>query len=100
MVFITSRFHRNRAASATLTQTTILMRPWMLRNGDCTRWPDDEAHRFCNRMIIDVHSHAWSFPEHFTDDFRTQARRARAGLEVDLRVTYDGYRTSAPDDVR
>lgn len=51
-------------------------------------------------MIIDVHSHAWSYPEHFTDDFRSQARRARAGVEVDLRVTYDGYRASAPDDVR
>src|SRR6476620_7906842 len=51
-------------------------------------------------MIIDVHSHAWSYPEHFTDDFRSQARRARAGIEVDLTVTYDGYRSSARDDVR
>ena len=29
-------------------------------------------------MIIDVHSHAWSYPLHFNDDFREQARRARA----------------------
>jgi len=51
-------------------------------------------------MIIDVHSHAWSYREHFTDDFRQQAKRARAGIEVDLTVTYDGYRSSARDDVR
>jgi uncharacterized protein len=51
-------------------------------------------------MIIDVHSHAWNFREHFTDDFRQQARRARAGVEVDLSVTYEAYRASAPDDVR
>jgi predicted TIM-barrel fold metal-dependent hydrolase len=51
-------------------------------------------------MIVDVHSHAWSYPEHFTEDFRSQAQRARAGVEVDLRVTYDGYRATAPSDVR
>ena len=31
-------------------------------------------------MIIDVHSHAWAYPQHFGDDFRVQARRARARL--------------------
>ena len=51
-------------------------------------------------MIVDVHSHAWSYREHFTEDFRRQAKRARAGIEVDLTVTYDGYRSSARDDVR
>jgi predicted TIM-barrel fold metal-dependent hydrolase len=51
-------------------------------------------------MIIDVHSHAWSYPEHFNDDFRHQARRARAGVEVDLTVTYEEYRAQAPADVR
>jgi predicted TIM-barrel fold metal-dependent hydrolase len=50
-------------------------------------------------MIIDVHSHAWSYPQHFTDDFRQQARRARAGVEVDLTVTYDAYRASAREEV-
>jgi len=30
-------------------------------------------------MIVDVHSHAWSYPQHFSDDFRRQAARARAG---------------------
>jgi hypothetical protein len=49
-------------------------------------------------MIVDVHSHAWRYPEDFTDDFREQARRARAGLEVSLAVDYDEYRRSAPPD--
>jgi predicted TIM-barrel fold metal-dependent hydrolase len=51
-------------------------------------------------MIVDVHSHAWSYPGHFTDDFRRQAQRARAGREVDLTVTYDAYRQTSPEDVR
>lgn len=46
-------------------------------------------------MIIDVHSHAWMYPEHFSDDFRDQARRARAGVEVDLTVKLEDYRKSA-----
>ncbi|MFO0878297.1 MAG: amidohydrolase family protein [Gemmataceae bacterium] len=49
-------------------------------------------------MILDVHSHFWEFPRHFSDDFRQQARRARAGVEVDLTVRWDDYqRTSVPD---
>jgi predicted TIM-barrel fold metal-dependent hydrolase len=51
-------------------------------------------------MIIDVHSHSWSYPQHFTDDFRRQARRARAGVEVDLTVKYEAYRAQAPAEVR
>lgn len=42
-------------------------------------------------MIIDVHSHAWQYPDHFNDDFRQQAKRARAGTEVDLTVRYEEY---------
>src|SRR5687768_10823064 len=51
-------------------------------------------------MIIDVHSHAWRFPEHFSDDFRNQARRARAGAEVDLSVRYEDYAALASEPVR
>jgi len=51
-------------------------------------------------MIIDVHSHAWEYPTHFGDDFRRQAKRARAGLEVDLTVRYEDYRNAAPADTR
>ena len=49
-------------------------------------------------MIIDVHSHAWEYPRHFTDDFRQQAGRARPGL--DLTVRYDDYRAAAPPDTK
>lgn len=51
-------------------------------------------------MIFDVHSHAWDFPKHFSDDFRLQAGRARPGVDVDLAVTYDAYRAQAPEQVR
>jgi len=51
-------------------------------------------------MIIDIHSHAWSFPEHFSDEFRRQAQRARAGVEVDLTVRYDEYRAQAAAEVK
>lgn len=51
-------------------------------------------------MIIDVHAHAWSYPEHFSDAFRRQARIARAGVEVDLTVRFDEYCRCATDDTR
>src|SRR3954447_11444942 len=48
-------------------------------------------------MTVDVHSHVWQYPDHFSDDFRNQARRARAGVEVDLSVRWQDYQaTSAP----
>lgn len=49
-------------------------------------------------MIVDVHSHAWEYPAHFNDDFRQQAKRAKAGVEMDLTVTYEAYRRQAPED--
>ena len=51
-------------------------------------------------MIIDVHSHAWSYPEHFTEDFRNQAKRARAGAEVDLSVRFEEYAARASEPAR
>ncbi|MEX2174325.1 MAG: amidohydrolase family protein [Pirellulaceae bacterium] len=51
-------------------------------------------------MIVDVHSHAWAFPQHFSEDFRAQARRAKAGGEVDLSVRYEDYRATATHSVR
>jgi uncharacterized protein len=51
-------------------------------------------------MIVDVHSHVWTYPDHFDDNFRAQAMRARAGVEVDLTVSYDAYREHAPDQTR
>ena len=41
--------------------------------------------------IIDVHSHAWQFPGDFSEDFIRQARRAKAGMEVDLSVRLENY---------
>ncbi|MCA9008391.1 MAG: amidohydrolase [Planctomycetaceae bacterium] len=46
-------------------------------------------------MIIDVHSHTWEYPAHFNTDFQQQARRARAGVELDLTVRYDEYMAGA-----
>ena len=51
-------------------------------------------------MIIDVHSHVWQYPAHFGDDFRAQAKRAKAGVEMDLTVRYEDYRAAAPAEVR
>ncbi|MBI4906158.1 MAG: amidohydrolase [Acidobacteria bacterium] len=46
-------------------------------------------------MIVDVHSHYWEYPQHFSDDFRMQAKRARGDMEVDLTVKYDEYKAAA-----
>lgn len=51
-------------------------------------------------MIIDVHSHAWRFPQDFNEDFRQQARRARAGVEVDLTVRFEDYAATVSEPVR
>ncbi len=47
-------------------------------------------------MIVDVHSHTWKYPDHFTGEFLRQARFvARADQELDLQVTYEAYRQGA-----
>ncbi len=51
-------------------------------------------------MIIDVHSHAWRFPQDFNEDFIRQAQRARAGQPVDLAVRYEDYAASASGTAR
>lgn len=51
-------------------------------------------------MVIDVHSHAWEYPKHFGDDFVRQAKRAKAGGDLDLTVRYEDYRRAAPPDTR
>jgi predicted TIM-barrel fold metal-dependent hydrolase len=51
-------------------------------------------------MIIDVHSHTWRFPEHFSEDFRQQASRAKAGAPVDLTIRYEDYRAAATPDTK
>jgi predicted TIM-barrel fold metal-dependent hydrolase len=46
-------------------------------------------------VIVDVHSHLFRYPEHFTGQFRDQARRARRGVEVDLTVRWEEYKAGA-----
>jgi len=51
------------------------------------------GYNFC--MLVDVHSHYFRYPEHFSEDFRRQARRARKDVEVDLTVRWEEYHTGA-----
>ena len=51
-------------------------------------------------MIVDVHSHAWRYPQDFSDEFRRQAQRARASGEVDLTVCLPEYLAAAPQDMK
>ncbi len=51
-------------------------------------------------MISDIHSHAWPFPEAFSDDFIRQASAAKAGATVDLTIRLEDYRRAAPSGTR
>lgn len=51
-------------------------------------------------MIVDVHSHFWEYPRDFSQSFRDQAKRARAGVEVDLTVRYEEYQAASLPDVQ
>jgi predicted TIM-barrel fold metal-dependent hydrolase len=42
-------------------------------------------------VIIDVHSHYFRYPEHFSEDFKNQSKRARNGIETDLTVRWPEY---------
>jgi uncharacterized protein len=48
-----------------------------------------------SEMLVDIHSHYFRYPDHFSEDFRTQARRARRDVEVDLTVRWPEYHSSA-----
>jgi uncharacterized protein len=50
--------------------------------------------------ILDVHSHVWAYPDHFSDDFRAQGKRAKAGVDLDLTVTHAAYRASCEQALR
>jgi uncharacterized protein len=51
-------------------------------------------------MITDIHSHAWPFPQAFSEDFIRQASAARAGQTVDLTVRREDYLRTAPAGTR
>src|SRR3954471_8667118 len=46
-------------------------------------------------MIVDVHSHYFRYPDHFTEDFKQQSLRSRNGVEVDMTVRWDDYHSAA-----
>lgn len=48
-------------------------------------------------MIVDVHSHFFRYPEHFSEDFKEQSKRARNGAETDLTVRWSEYAATALD---
>jgi len=45
-------------------------------------------------MLVDVHSHFFRYPQHFSKSFVEQARRAR-NQEIDLTVRWEGYHAGA-----
>ncbi len=49
-------------------------------------------------MIIDIHSHTWQYSGDFDENFRAQAARARAGVEIDLTVSYEDYQRQASEE--
>lgn len=51
-------------------------------------------------MVCDIHSHAWPFPDAFSDDFIAQASAAKAGETVDLTIRLGDYRKAAPAGTR
>jgi uncharacterized protein len=48
-------------------------------------------------LVIDVHSHYFRYPDHFSDRFVAQSRRARNGVDVDLTVRWDEYHATATE---
>jgi predicted TIM-barrel fold metal-dependent hydrolase len=51
-------------------------------------------------MVVDVHCHAWDYSAHFSDQYKQEVLRARAGVEVDLNVRYADYVAHAPAEFR
>jgi predicted TIM-barrel fold metal-dependent hydrolase len=46
-------------------------------------------------MLVDIHSHYFRYPDHFSEDFRLQSRRARRDAEIDLTVRWPEYHAGA-----
>ena len=46
-------------------------------------------------MMIDIHSHYFRYPEHFSEDFKEQSKRSRNGVETDLTVRWEDYEATA-----
>ncbi len=46
-------------------------------------------------MLIDIHSHYFRYPEHFSETFKEQSKRSRNGIETDLTVRWENYAAAA-----
>lgn len=51
-------------------------------------------------MIVDVHSHAWKYCEHFSEDLKKQNRRISKDAERDLSARYEKYCAKTDGDVK
>ncbi|MEO6924000.1 MAG: amidohydrolase family protein [Bryocella sp.] len=51
-------------------------------------------------MLIDIHSHYFRYPEHFSESFKEQSKRSRNGVETDLTVRWADYQATAADCAR
>jgi uncharacterized protein len=47
-------------------------------------------------VLVDVHSHYFKYPDHFTEDFREQSRKGR-NMEIDLTVRWEEYHRAATE---
>lgn len=46
-------------------------------------------------MLIDIHSHYFRYPEHFSEAFKEPSKRSRNGVEPDLAVRWKNYSATA-----
>jgi predicted TIM-barrel fold metal-dependent hydrolase len=46
-------------------------------------------------MLIDVHSHFYRYPDHFSESFKQQSLRSRNGVETNLTVRWEEYQATA-----
>lgn len=53
--------------------------------------------RYAGWVLVDIHSHFWEYPKHFSDNFRAQARRARGDVDVDLTVRWEDYQATGQE---
>ena len=42
-------------------------------------------------MIVDVHSHVWTYPDHFDESFTEGLRAARPGVAINLTVSFEPF---------
>src|SRR5262245_1078793 len=53
--------------------------------------PEDRSFIGGGIMIVDVHSHTWSYPDHFDDSFVNGMKIARPGVTINIHVDFDAF---------